>query len=208
MSDGSQYDVQVRLSTVGQDQLSGTLKNVAGAAQDMAAQLGNADAASRKVSVTFRGTDEAGAKLSATVRQLKADTQGYVPIVDQLTGSMVKLAGAYLGLSVVKDVVGDLFDASKAHEDMVTTMAATMTATNSWSDSISIASTQLVKLKETAALVNTSEADMVQTFTLLKRTFGATSDDAVTLTEKLALLARQSGTTVDQLARHLRRELI
>ncbi|GEM_PF-2195027 len=200
---GSQYDVKVVLSTVGQGELSSGLKGVSGAAQAMATQLGQADDATRKMSVTFRATDEAGNKLSATVRQLADSHAKYTPLVDQLSGAMVKLAGAYLGLSVVKDIVGDMFSATKAHEDMVTTMAATMTATNGWSNSIEIVTGQLAKLKETAALVNGTETQMTDTFNLLKRTFGGTSDQAVDLTGKLALLARQYNTTVDTLATRL-----
>jgi flagellar hook-basal body complex protein FliE len=200
---GSQYDVVVKLSTVGNDQLSGNLKNVQGVAEVMAASLNNADSGTKRLSASFRQTDADGNKFAVTMRDLGAAHGKYVPLVDQLSGALVKVAAAWAALSVVRDVVGDIFSATKAHEDMVTTMAATMTATNSWADSVNIATGQLAKLKETAALVNGTEDQMVGTFTMLKRVFGGTSDEAVTLTQKLALLARQSGASVDELSTRL-----
>src|ERR1035437_2447361 len=123
--------------------------------------------------------------------------------VDNMGASLLKLAGAFVGFEALKALAGDMLGAVKEHENLTLTIAATMVATNGWANSITIARGQLEKLKETAALVNGNEAQMVDTFNLLKRTFGGTSDQAVDLTGKLALLARQYNTTADTLATRL-----
>jgi uncharacterized coiled-coil protein SlyX len=200
---GSQYDVQVKLSTVGSDQLSANLKNVQGVAQGLADNLNTADGSTKRLSASFRQTDADGNKFAVTIRDLGQAHGKYVSVADQLTNSLLRMATAFEAFRIVKDLTGDLFAAVKAHEDETVTLAATMAATNGWANSMVFATGVLEKLKETGALVGGTTAQMVDTFTLLKRTFGGTSDDAALLTEKLALLARQYGTTADTLATRL-----
>jgi uncharacterized coiled-coil protein SlyX len=203
MSGGSNFDVVVRLSTVGNEQLSSNLANVRGVAQSMADTLNNADAGTKRLSASFRQTDADGNKFAVTIRDLGQAHGKYVSVADQLTGSLLRMATAFEAFRIVKDLTGDLYGAVKAHEDETVTLAATMAATNGWANSMILATGVLEKLKETGALVGGTTAQMVDTFTLLKRTFGGTSDDAALLTEKLALLARQYGTTADLLATRL-----
>jgi hypothetical protein len=123
--------------------------------------------------------------------------------IGKLGASLAKLAAGVVGFEAIKGLITDIYNTTKAHEDLTLTIAATMASTNGWSASMGIATGVLKKLQETAVLVNSSEGQMVDTFAMLKRNFGGTEEQAVSLTQKLALLARQAGTTADALAERL-----
>src|ERR1035437_7179088 len=124
-------------------------------------------------------------------------------------GSAAVAAGALAKDAFEKAIVGiqsfivKTFEAVKAEEQMLITVAATMVSTNSWAASMEIATKQMEKLKETAVLVGMTTPQVVEAFNLLKRTFGGTSDEATTLTNNLAVLARSYGTDVQSLAQRL-----
>lgn len=203
MSGSSDYSVVVRLTTIGSSDLAASMKSAQTSTQAVATELDKADISTKRLSTTIRGVTEDGNKYSVTMKQLADSHKAYVSVADQLTGSLLKMGAALFGLNAMKGLVTDIYSAVKAHEDETITLAATMAATNGWANSMVFATGVLEKLKETGALVGETTAQMVGTFTMLKRTFGGTSDDAVTLTEKLALLARQSGTTAEDLATRL-----
>jgi hypothetical protein len=126
--------------------------------------------------------------------------------LDSTSDALVKIAdklAAFVTVGAAAAAIKGILDSTSAYEDMAITVAATMSATNGWTESLAIANDTLGRLKETAAVFGGSTQTMVDTFTTLKRVFGGTSDDAATLTDRLAALARQAGTTADTLAQRL-----
>ena len=175
-----------KLELVADDQASGPLKKVADTYDEMAKKLASG-----------------GSTASAALDAVAGKASGAETAIKGLRDQVVLLIEGLVGGAAIKAFVTGLFEATKHQEDLVLTVAATMAATNGWSRSMEIAGEQLTKLKQTGALVGATEDQMVQTFTMLKRTFGGTSDEAVTLTKNLGLLARQSGASVDELANRL-----
>src|ERR1035437_5429425 len=126
MSNGSNYDVVVKLLTLGTGDLSASMNTAKGAMQSMASELGNADSGTKKLSATFRGVTEDGNKYTLSMRQLGDAHAKDTPLVDQLTGALGKLAGAYLSMESIKVFVGYLEEAVKvgiAHADQLNVLS-------------------------------------------------------------------------------------
>lgn len=109
------YDLVVRLSTIGQNEVSSNLRNIQGVTSSMAAGLNDADIGGKRLSATFKQVDADGTKMSVTMRQLADSSQmvrntfidasgSGVNLSDALSGIMGKLA--LLGVSIGGLVAG------------------------------------------------------------------------------------------------------
>src|ERR1035437_9813545 len=161
MSNGSNYDVVVKLSTLCTGDLSASMNTAKGAMQSMASELGNADSGTKKLSATFRGVTEDGNKYTLSMRQLADSHAKYTPLVDQLTGALGKLAGAYLSMESIKVFVGDLEEAVKVglgQDDQLNVLAIgiadLVNSTKIFTDTQGVALTGTAKFNAALALGN------------------------------------------------------
>jgi hypothetical protein len=95
MSSSSQYDVVVRLSTIGTSDLSSSMGTAKGAMQAFATEMNNADVGAKRISTTIKGVTEDGNKYSITMKQMADSTKNLASGADSLSGVMGGLTAAF-----------------------------------------------------------------------------------------------------------------